>query len=125
MSAIKRVFEDLKSRGEGGLIGYVTAGDPEPRYTPLIAKALIEGGVDILELGLPFSDPIADGPTIQAASVRALNAGTTPKRVLEMSREIRRKHDVPVVIMTYYNPVFKMGLDRFFHSAKDGMIDGV
>jgi tryptophan synthase alpha chain len=125
MNAIARVFEGLKSRGEGGLIGYVTAGDPEPRYTPLIAEALIEGGVDILELGLPFSDPIADGPTIQAASVRALNAGTTPKRVLEMSQEIRRKHDVPVVIMTYYNPVFRMGLESFFSFAKDCMVDGL
>jgi tryptophan synthase alpha chain len=125
MSAIKRVFEALKSRGEGGLIGYVTAGDPEPRYTPLIADALIEGGVDILELGLPFSDPIADGPTIQAASVRALNAGTTPKKVLEMSREIKRKHDVPVVIMTYYNPVFRMGLEQFFRCARGCLVDGL
>ena len=79
MSAIKRVFENLQARGEGALIGYVTAGDPAPEQTPVIAEALITGGVDILELGLPFSDPIADGPTIQAASVRALRAGTTPK----------------------------------------------
>ena len=82
MSGIGKVFERLKAQGDGALIGYVTGGDPEPRLTPIIAEALIRGGVDILELGIPFSDPIADGPTIQAASVRALEAGTTPKMVL-------------------------------------------
>jgi tryptophan synthase alpha chain len=125
MTAIARVFERLKARGEGALIGYVTAGDPAPEQTPLIAEALIDGGVDILELGLPFSDPIADGPTIQAASVRALTAGTKPRMVLEMAREIKRKHDTPIVVMTYYNPVFRMGLERFFGFAKDCSVDGL
>ncbi len=125
MTAITETFQKLKSRGEAALIGYVTAGDPEPQCTPRIAEALIKGGVDILELGLPFSDPIADGPTIQAASVRALNAGTTPRKVLELAREIRQVHDVPIVIMTYYNPVFRMGLDSFFRLAKSCMVDGV
>jgi tryptophan synthase alpha chain len=101
------------------------AGDPKPELTPKIADALIKGGVDILELGLPFSDPIADGPTIQAASVRALAAGTTPLKVLETAKEIRQSHDVPVVIMTYYNPVFRMGLEKFFGLAKKCMVDGV
>ncbi len=78
-----------------------------------------------MELGLPFSDPIADGPTIQAASVRALAAGTTPAKVLKIAREIRRSHDVPVVIMTYYNPVFRMGLEKFCGLAKECMVDGV
>ena len=90
------------------------AGIQNPCYTPRIAEALIKGGADILELGIPFSDPIADGPTIQAASLRSLNAGTTPKMVLEMAREIKKKHGIPVVLMTYYNPVFKMGLEKFF-----------
>jgi tryptophan synthase alpha chain len=125
MTKINETFQKLKSRKEAALIGYVTAGDPEPQYTPRIAEALIKGGVDILELGLPFSDPIADGPTIQAASVRALNAGTTPRKVLEMTREIQQAHDVPVAVMTYYNPVFRMGLDNFFRLAKDCMVDGV
>jgi len=125
MTAITETFQRLKSRGEAALIGYVTAGDPEPQCTPKNADALIKGGVDILELGLPFSDPIADGPTIQAASVRALNAGTTPRKVLEMARAIRHVHDVPVVVMTYYNPVFRMGLDSFFRLAKSCMVDGV
>jgi len=125
MTTINATFQKLKSRREAALIGYVTAGDPQPQVTPKIAGAVIKGGVDILELGLPFSDPIADGPTIQAASVRALNAGTTPRKVLEMAKEIRQAHDVPVVVMTYYNPVFRMGLDTFFHLAKDCMLDGV
>ena len=94
------------------------AGDPKPELTPKIADALIKGGVDILELGLPFSDPIADGPTIQAASVRALNAGTTPIKVLEIAKEIKSQQDVPIVVMTYYNPVFRMGLDKFFGSSQ-------
>jgi tryptophan synthase alpha chain len=125
MSTIKGVFEKTKAQGEGALIGYVTAGDPKPELTPQIADALIKGGVDILELGLPFSDPIADGPTIQAASVRALAAGTTPMKVLEIARQVRRSHDVPVVIMTYYNPVFKMGLKKFCSFAKESLVDGI
>src|SRR5512139_353454 len=116
MSGINEAFQKTKG---GLLIAYITVGDPNPEVTPKIADALIEGGIDILELGLPFSDPIADGPTIQAASVRALAAGTTTKAVLEMARQIKRKHEVPVVIMTYYNPVFRMGLKPFFSLAKD------
>ena len=92
--------------------------------TPKIADALIRGGVDVLELGLPFSDPIADGPTIQAASVRALAAGTTPMKVLEIAKKIKQQHDVPIVVMTYYNPVFHLGLDRFMTFAKDHKVDG-
>ena len=125
MNTIKTVFQKTKSQGNGALIGYITAGDPNPEATPKIADALISGGVDILELGLPFSDPIADGPTIQAASIRALKAGTTPIKVLEIAKQIRKKNDVPIVIMTYYNPIFKMGLDRFFSCAKEGLINGV
>jgi tryptophan synthase alpha chain len=125
VTAIKETFQKIESRNEGALIGYVTAGDPEPQYTPMIAEALIKGGVDILELGLPFSDPIADGPTIQAASLRALNLGTKPKMVLKMVREIKKKHEVPVAVMTYYNPVFRMGLDNFFNLAKDCLVDGL
>jgi tryptophan synthase alpha chain len=125
MNAIKDAFAKAKAQGNGALIGYVMAGDPKPELTPKIADALIKGGVDILELGLPFSDPIADGPTIQAASVRALAAGTTPSKVLEIAKEIRVSHDVPIVIMTYYNPVFRMGLEKFFSLAKECMVDGI
>jgi len=125
MSEIGKVFQKLKSQGDGALIGFVTGGDPEPRFTPVLAEALVKGGVDIIELGIPFSDPIADGPTIQAASVRALEAGTTPKMVLGMAGEIKRKCGVPVVILTYYNPVFRMGLENFFRLASNCGVDGV
>jgi tryptophan synthase alpha chain len=124
MNAIKETFQKAKSRGEGLLIGYITAGDPTPQQTPQIADALLRGGVDILELGLPFSDPIADGPTIQAASLRALNAGTTPMKVLEIAKQIKSVHDVPVVVMTYYNPVFRIGLDKFLGAAREHKVDG-
>jgi tryptophan synthase alpha chain len=125
MSDLAKVFEKLREQGDGALVGYVTAGDPKPEFTPMIAEALVKGGVDILELGVPFSDPIADGPTIQAASVRALQAGTTPKMVLGMAGEIKRKQGVPVVILTYYNPVFHMGLENFFRLASNFGVDGV
>jgi tryptophan synthase alpha chain len=125
MSEIAKVFQKLKSKGDGALIGYVTGGDPKPEFTPRIAEALVNGGVDILELGIPFSDPIADGPTIQAASVRALKAGVTPKMVLEIAGKVKRNHGVPVVILTYFNPVFRMGLQNFFRLAKSFCVDGV
>ena len=125
MSSISRVFKELKDQGKGALIGYITAGDPEPQYTPMIAEALVKGGVDILELGIPFSDPIADGPTIQAASVRALEAKTTPKTVLKIAREIKEKQGIPVVAFTYFNPIFRMGLESFCRLARDSLVDGV
>lgn len=124
MNTINQVFQKQKQIGNGCLVGYITAGDPTPECTPEIADALIRGGVDILELGLPFSDPIADGPTIQAASHRALSAGTTPMKVIDIAKKIKAKHDIPVVIMTYYNPVFKAGLDRFLGAAKTAGVDG-
>jgi tryptophan synthase alpha chain len=125
MSEIARVFRSLKAQGEGALVGYVTGGDPKPRYMSRVAEALIKGGVDILELGIPFSDPIADGPTIQAASVRALEAGATPQMVLGIAGEVKKKHSVPVVILTYFNPIFHMGVERFFRLAKNFGVDGV
>ncbi len=91
MNNITKAFQNAKAQGNGALIGYIMAGDPNPEFTPKIADALIRGGVDILELGLPFSDPIADGPTIQAASVRALAAGTTPMKVLEIAKQIKQQ----------------------------------
>jgi len=123
--SITQVFQILKAKTEGALIGYVMCGDPQPDCTPAIADALIKGGIDILELGLPFSDPIADGPTIQAASTRALNAGTSPRIVLETAKKIKKTHNTPIVVMTYYNPVFKMGLREFFATACSRNVDGV
>ena len=125
MNTMETVFSNLKAQGDGALIGYITAGDPAPNYTPKIAEALIKGGVDILELGLPFSDPIADGPTIQQASLRALNSGTTPRTVFEIAKKISQNHQTPTVIMTYFNPIFRMGIERFFQTAKDSKVSGV
>ncbi|MGD6851339.1 MAG: tryptophan synthase subunit alpha [Candidatus Bathyarchaeia archaeon] len=124
MNTILSVFQKQKQSGNGCLIGYITAGDPAPEQTPKIADALIKGGVDILELGLPFSDPIADGRTIQDASLRALNAGTTPMKVLDIAKEIKSQHDIPLVIMTYYNPVFRFGTDKYLAAAKEHGVDG-
>jgi tryptophan synthase alpha chain len=125
MNTIQQVFQNQKQTGFGCLIGYITAGDPTPEQTPAIADALIKGGVDILELGLPFSDPIADGPTIQNASLRALKAGTTPRRVIEIAKAIKSQHDIPLVIMTYFNPVFKYSIEKFLADAKDAGVDGL
>jgi len=125
MRKIEKTFQNLKKRNEGALIAYVTGGDPKPEYTPDIVEALIDGRADVVELGIPFSDPIADGPTIQAATVRALKTGITPKAMLEMIGEIRSKHRAPITILTYYNPIFKMGLENFFRSASNSGVDGV
>jgi tryptophan synthase alpha chain len=125
MREIAKTFSKLRTQGEGGLIAYITAGDPELSYTPRIVEALVDGGADIIELGIPFSDPIADGPTIQAAAARALKAGTTPRMVLRICEEIKEKNNIPLIVLTYYNPIFRMGLKNFFESASACTIDGV
>ena len=125
MTSIGETFERLESRGEAALIAYLTAGDPTPEYTPRLVEAIIEGGADIIELGIPFSDPIADGPTIQAATVRALKAGTTPKSVIEIAGEIKARHRKPVVLLTYYNIIYKMGLREFMETASANTVDGL
>lgn len=125
MKVIEDVFSHLKAANEGALIAYVMAGDPNPKYTSRIVGALVEGGADIVELGIPFSDPIADGPTIQAASARSLKSGTTPKTVFSLASTINDEHNIPIVLLTYYNPIFRMGLENFFTAAEDGGVDGV
>src|SRR4051794_5487739 len=103
---ISRLFDRLRTEEKRpALIGYLTAGDPSPDHTVGLVSALARGGVDLIELGVPFSDPIADGPVIQRAADRALRAGTTLSRVLAMAREIRRNSDVPLLLFTYMNPV--------------------
>ena len=125
MRKIDGVFRDLQKAGDGALIAYVTGGDPDPTWTLKIVGELIHGGADIVELGIPFSDPIADGPTIQAATIRALEAGVTPRTVLDIARETRERFSTPLVVLTYYNPIFRMGLENFFTLAEDSGIDGV
>jgi len=122
MGRIGKVFADGK---KPVFIGFAVAGDPDQTSCIRIARALIAGGTDILELGIPFSDPVADGPTIQKADERALGAGTTPSSVFEIVREIRKESDVPIVFLTYYNIVFNRGIDRFYREAHDAGVDGI
>lgn len=124
MTAISDVFRRLD--GEGALVAYVMGGDPDIETSAAVIDAVVRGGADILEVGIPFSDPIADGKSIQAADVRSLAAGTTPAKVLELIRAARTRHPaVPVVAMTYYNVLFSNGLDRFLESAKAHLVDGL
>jgi tryptophan synthase alpha chain len=125
MSAISETFAKLKERNEAALIAYITVGDPSLKHTPRLVSALIEGGADIVELGIPFSDPIADGPTIQAAVKRALMNGTKPADALRIARLIQEKYDTPLVLMTYYNPIFRIGLHKFLASAGKSGISGI
>ena len=106
------------------LITYLTAGDPDPARTPALVEALVRGGADLIELGVPFSDPIADGPVIQRAGERALKTGTTMETVLQIAREIRRKSEVPLLLFTYLNPVLRYGLDGLAQDAAAAGIDG-
>jgi tryptophan synthase alpha chain len=100
-------------------------GDPNPTTSVEVAEAVLNGGADILEIGIPFSDPIADGKTIQAAGVRALASGTRPRDVLNIAAEINKAHDVPIVLMTYFNPVFSQGVDQFLHACRKAGVDGI
>lgn len=124
MTRIGRLFENLKRDGRKGLIAYLTVGDPSPERTPALVAALVRGGADLIELGVPFSDPIADGPVIQAAGDRALKAGTTLARVLQVAAEIRSKSEVPLLLFTYLNPVVRYGLERLAKDAAAAGIDG-
>jgi len=122
---IEAKFRELHSRGEGALIAYLTGGDPDPKAFLANSTALIEGGADIVEVGIPFSDPIADGPVIQASSMRALSQGATPKGILGLIRELSSQSSVPLVVLSYYNPIFATGLDRFLRKARESGVDGI
>jgi tryptophan synthase alpha chain len=124
MTRIGRMFEGLKRDGRKGLIAYLTAGDPSPEHTPALIEALVRGGADLIELGVPFSDPIADGPVIQRAGERALRAGTSLKTVLGIARKVRERSEVPLLLFTYLNPVMRYGLDRLAADAVAAGIDG-
>jgi len=124
-SRITRRFEELRRRGELGLIAFLTAGDPSLEATERFVLALAEAGADLVELGVPFSDPVADGPTIQRSSERALRAGTTLANALELVRRLRRKTEIPLVIFSYFNPVLQMGLEKFASGAAKAGADGV
>jgi tryptophan synthase alpha chain len=124
---LSNIGERFRTLGkDGALITYVMGGDPDVATTERIVESLIEGGADIVELGIPFSDPIADGRSIQEAGVRSLSSGTTPEDVLGVVRKVKQKHpDFPIAIMTYYNILYSPGLDRFLTGAEDAGVDGL
>ena len=125
MSRIDETFRRLREEGRTGLVTYVTAGDPNRARTPGILRALDGAGADVLEVGVPFSDPLADGPVIQRASERALAGGTTLKTTLEVVASVRRTIRAPIVLFTYANPILAMGMERFVAEASSAGVDGV
>lgn len=123
---VQRRFDQIKAEGRGGLITFVTAGDPDPDVSMEIVQGLAGAGADLIELGMPFSDPMADGPSIQASGLRALRAGMTLKKTLGMVRKIRHTDsDTPVILMGYYNPIYSFGADAFVGEARDAGVDGL
>lgn len=125
MSRLQSTFARLRQNGSRGLVTYVTAGDPDLSQSPEVIRALARGGADVIEVGVPFSDPVADGPAIQRASERALAAGSDLPRSLELIERIRGDISVPLVLFTYVNPVFRMGADAFVARAATAGVDGV
>jgi len=119
-------FADLKREGRAAFVTYVMCGDPDIETSLAIIKALPSAGADIIELGMPFTDPMADGPSIQAAGLRALKAGTTLKKTLDVVRRFRESDDrTPIVLMGYYNPIYIHGVDKFLNDAKTAGLDGL
>lgn len=125
MNRIDKKFKGLKSQKKKAFIAYITAGDPNLSMTRSIALALERAGVDMVELGIPFSDPLADGPTIQAASHRALLKGVTLRKIFSSVRDLRKLTNIPLIFMTYYNPVLRYGIQNFVKSCVEAGVDGV
>ncbi len=125
-SRIDRRFQVLKAEGRAGLITFITAGDPDPAACQALLDGLPAAGADLIELGVPFTDPMADGPAIQASSLRALAAGMSVRKTLELVRNFRKKDaDTPIILMGYYNPIYAYGVDRFLADAKADGVDGL
>lgn len=126
MTRIDAKFAELKAAGKKAFVSYVMAGDPNYETSLEVVKGLPGAGVDIIELGLPFTDPMADGPTIQLAGQRALEVGMTLEKTLQLAREFRKEDDTtPIVMMGYYNPIYSRGVDKFLVDAKEAGIDGL
>jgi len=125
MRRIEQTFNRLREKGEKALVVYLTAGDPDVSTTEVLVKALAAAGVDVLEIGVPFSDPTADGPVIQAASRRALKSGATLAAILEMIARVRQVSDIPIVLFGYYNPILIYGNEAFAAKAKAAGVDGI
>jgi tryptophan synthase alpha chain len=124
-STIQKTFKRLRREGKKAFIPYVMAGDPDLERTRDFVRLFEECGADIVELGVPFSDPLADGPTIQRASERALQNGVTLRKVIASVRSFRQEIRIPIVLMTYYNPIYKYGMELFVTDARDAGVDGV
>ena len=125
MNRIENKFKNLREHKQKAFIAYITAGDPDLSTTEKLVHALEQAGVDIIELGVPFSDPMADGPTIQAASQRALKNNVSLQDILELVKRIRKTSQIPIALMTYYNPVFHFGDKKFAVDAVNAGVDGV
>jgi tryptophan synthase alpha chain len=125
MSRISDKFAQLKKNQEKALITFITAGDPDLAFTCRLIPEMEKSGADIIELGVPFSDPMADGPTIQMSSQRALEAGTTLKEILAMVKSVRTVSQVPIILMGYFNPIYRYGIRKFVTDAVDAGVDGV
>lgn len=125
MSRIAEQFSQLRSSGKKGFIPFVTAGDPDPEVSLAIVLKLAELGANVIELGVPFSDPMADGPTIQLSSQRALQSGVNLPQILELVRQIRRRTDVPIVLFSYLNPLLQFGLGKLAADAARAGVDGI
>jgi tryptophan synthase alpha chain len=125
LNRIEQRIQDLKAKQHKALVAFITAGDPNLEATKDIFKVIEENGADIVELGVPFSDPLADGPVIQAASQRSLKSGTTLKKILKLVAGLRQTSQLPIVLMTSYNPVFVYGEKQFVHDAVAAGVDGV
>src|SRR6202790_4299489 len=123
-SRIAQRFASLRRTGEMGLVAYLTAGDPTLAATEQFVLAVTDAGADVIELGVPFSDPVADGPVIQRASERALRSGTTLAGVLSLVKSLRARTEVPLVLFSYYNPVLQMGLEKFAEADTRAGADG-
>src|ERR1041385_4692469 len=126
MSRIEKRFAALKAERRAGLVVYLTAGDPDPDTSFALFSGLKEGGADLIEIGMPFSDPMADGPAIQAAGLRALKAGMTLRGTLDLVRHFRTGDNAtPLVLMGYFNPIYRYGVERFVADAKAAGVDGL
>src|SRR5215210_4678324 len=119
-------FAALKAQGRAALVAYLTAGDPDYGTSLALVKALPAAGADVIELGMPFTDPMADGPAVQAAGLRALNAGQTMRKTLSLVREFRKGDgETPILLMGYYNPIYVYGVEQFLADAKESGVDGL
>ncbi len=125
MSRIESLFENLRKDGKKALIPFITAGDPSLNTTKKLAIEVAAAGADIIELGVPFSDPLADGPTIQKSALRALQTGTTLKKIIRLVEDVRTKVTLPIVLMSSYNPVFAYGVEAFCRDAALAGVDGI